>query len=48
MRLAPEVPVLTEVEAFPLQAAGDALERLRSGAIQGAVALVVDSDVRRL
>jgi propanol-preferring alcohol dehydrogenase len=48
MRLAPEVPVRTEVEAFPLQAAGDALERLRSGAINGAVALVVDSDVRRL
>jgi propanol-preferring alcohol dehydrogenase len=48
MRLAPGVPVRTEVEAFPLVAAGEALERLRSGAIHGAVALVVDSDVRRL
>jgi propanol-preferring alcohol dehydrogenase len=48
MRLAPEVPIRTDVEDFPLRAAGEALERLRSGAVRGAVALVVDSDVRRL
>lgn len=48
MRLAPEVPVRTEVEAFPLHAAGEALERLRSGAMHGAVALIVDSEARRL
>jgi D-arabinose 1-dehydrogenase-like Zn-dependent alcohol dehydrogenase len=29
----------TTVEAFPLEAANDALERLRSGAVNGAVAL---------
>jgi alcohol dehydrogenase, propanol-preferring len=48
MRLAPEVPVRTDVEAFPLRAAGEALERLRSGAVNGAVALVVDSEVSQL
>jgi hypothetical protein len=29
----------TEVEAFPLVAANEALERLRSGAVNGSVAL---------
>jgi len=33
--------VRTEVEAFPLEAAGEALERLRSGAVTGAVALSI-------
>jgi alcohol dehydrogenase, propanol-preferring len=41
MLLAPEVPVRTEVEAFPLPAADQALERLRSGTVTGAVALSV-------
>jgi alcohol dehydrogenase, propanol-preferring len=41
MALAPQVPVRTEVEAFPLAAAADALERLRSGAVNGAVALTL-------
>jgi propanol-preferring alcohol dehydrogenase len=41
MLLAPEVPVRTEVEAFPLPAANQALARLRSGAVSGAVALSV-------
>jgi alcohol dehydrogenase, propanol-preferring len=42
LALAPRVPVQTEVEAFPLSAAGEALARLRSGAVNGAVALSVD------
>jgi len=41
MMLAPEVPVRSEVEVFPLIAANQALERLRSGAVQGAVVLSV-------
>ena len=40
MALAPEVPVLTEVEAFPLERANEALERLRSGQVRGAVAII--------
>jgi propanol-preferring alcohol dehydrogenase len=39
MALAEGVPLHTTVEAFPLEAANDALERLRSGAVNGAVAL---------
>jgi propanol-preferring alcohol dehydrogenase len=41
MALAPRIPVRTEVEAFPLTAANEALARLRSGAVNGAVALSV-------
>jgi propanol-preferring alcohol dehydrogenase len=40
LALAPAVPVRTEVQTFPLSAAGDALERLRSGRIRGAAVLV--------
>lgn len=42
LALAPEVPVHTEVELFPLEQANEALERLRSGRIQGAAVLVID------
>ena len=42
MALAPQVPVKTEVEAFPLSAADEALERLRSGGVSGALALTID------
>jgi propanol-preferring alcohol dehydrogenase len=38
--IAPKVPVRTQVEAFPLEAANDALTRLRSGNINGAAVLV--------
>lgn len=41
LTLAPAVPVRTQVEAHPLEQANLALERLRSGAVRGAVALVV-------
>jgi propanol-preferring alcohol dehydrogenase len=39
--IAPRVPVRTEVETFPLEAANHALGRLREGQIQGAAVLVV-------
>ena len=41
LALAPQVPVRTEVESFPLAAANEALERLRSGRVRGAVVLEV-------
>lgn len=43
MALAPQVPVRTEVEVFPLLDANAALARLRSGGVRGAVALSVAS-----
>jgi propanol-preferring alcohol dehydrogenase len=36
MSLAPQVPVVTAVDAFPLRRAGDALAALRSGTVNGA------------
>jgi propanol-preferring alcohol dehydrogenase len=39
LALAPQVPVRTEVEAFPLAAANEALARLRRGEIRGAAVL---------
>jgi len=42
MALAPQVPVETDVETFPLGAANEALARLRSGAVDGAVVLSVE------
>ncbi len=41
MALAPRVPVRTEVEAFPLAEANEALARLRAGEIRGAAVLAV-------
>lgn len=41
LALAPAVPVRTHVETHPLEAANEALARLRSGAVQGSVALVI-------
>jgi propanol-preferring alcohol dehydrogenase len=41
LALAPRVPVRTEVEAFPLEQANEALDRLRSGQIRGAAVLRV-------
>ena len=40
LALAPLVPVRTEVETFPLREANEALDRLRTGRIQGAAVLV--------
>ena len=39
LALAPQVPVVTEVNAFPLVEANEALDALRSGKINGAVVL---------
>jgi propanol-preferring alcohol dehydrogenase len=41
LSLAPQVPVRTEVQTFPLAEANLALQRLRSGQIRGAAVLVV-------
>ena len=41
LELAPKVPVRTEVLTFPLEAANEALHRLRSGKLQGVVAVLV-------
>jgi propanol-preferring alcohol dehydrogenase len=42
LALAPEVPVRTEVERFPLAQANEALDRLRRGEVRGAAVLVVE------
>ncbi len=39
LALAPQVPVRTEVEAFPLEQANEALDRLRRGEVRGAAVL---------
>ena len=41
LTLAPEVPVTTTVEAFPLPAANTALRKLREGRLQGAAVLTM-------
>ena len=43
MRLAPEVPVRTEVEPYPLERANEALDRLRAGRVRGAAVLVMST-----
>jgi propanol-preferring alcohol dehydrogenase len=42
LALAPQVPVRTEVEPFPLAQANEALMRLRKGQIRGAAVLITD------
>jgi propanol-preferring alcohol dehydrogenase len=42
LALAPQVPVRTEVEPFPLEQANEALDRLRAGLVRGAAVLTVD------
>jgi propanol-preferring alcohol dehydrogenase len=42
MRLAPEIPVRTEVQPHPLERANEALDRLRAGQVRGAAVLVMD------
>jgi alcohol dehydrogenase, propanol-preferring len=44
LALAPKVPVRTEVQTFRLEEANEALDRLRSGKIQGAAVLAVDGN----
>ena len=40
LRIAPQVPVRTTVETFPLEQANEALGRVRDGRITGAAVLV--------
>ena len=40
LALAPRIPVRTTVEAFPLEDANEALEKLRAGGVEGALVLV--------
>ena len=42
--LAPRVPVRTAVQAFPLEAANEALTSLRTGKIKGAAVLMMDDE----
>lgn len=41
LALAPQVPVKTQVETFPLMQANQALDRLRAGQLQGSAVLVI-------
>jgi propanol-preferring alcohol dehydrogenase len=41
LELAPQVPVRTEVEVFPLEDADAALDSIRSGALRGAAVLSI-------
>jgi propanol-preferring alcohol dehydrogenase len=41
LALAPRVPVRTEIERYPLERAGEALDALRAGRVRGAAVLVV-------
>lgn len=43
LEIAPKVPVKTEVQPFPLEAANEALDCLRRGKIQGVAVLTMDS-----
>jgi propanol-preferring alcohol dehydrogenase len=47
LRVAPQVPVRTEVEALPLARANDALELLRSGGVRGSIVLQFASSAAR-
>jgi propanol-preferring alcohol dehydrogenase len=42
LRVAPQVPVRTHVQRFPLDAANEALAHLRGGEVQGAAVIAVD------
>jgi alcohol dehydrogenase, propanol-preferring len=41
LAIAPQIPMRTEVTVFPLEGANEAVDRLRSGALQGAAVLVM-------
>ena len=44
LKLAPRIPVRTEVEVFPLERAGAALDKLRSGKMRGAAVLTTSTN----
>jgi len=41
MHIAPQVPIKTHVQTYPLEAANEALSDLREGRVVGAAVLVV-------
>ena len=45
LALAPRIPIITEVQAFPLAYANDALTALRAGEITGSAVLVMSESV---
>ncbi|WP_281184831.1 hypothetical protein [Trichlorobacter lovleyi] len=47
LALAPQVPVRTEVTAFRLEQANEALAALRSGQLEGAGVLLIDEQIRK-
>jgi propanol-preferring alcohol dehydrogenase len=47
LALASRIPIETEVTAYPLEAAPEALDDLRSGQVRGAAVLVTDNEERR-
>lgn len=48
LKIAPEVPVKTEVQTFPLEAANEALNQLRSGEIEGSAVLNISEATQTL
>jgi propanol-preferring alcohol dehydrogenase len=46
LKLAPLVPVRTEIQKFPFTEANEALARLRTGQLQGAAVLVMESKLQ--
>ncbi|KAI9129655.1 zinc-dependent alcohol dehydrogenase family protein [Acaryochloris sp. CCMEE 5410] len=44
LTLAPQIPIQTQVQAFPLSTANEALSALRNGKVTGAVALVMTDE----
>jgi propanol-preferring alcohol dehydrogenase len=42
LALAPQVPVATTIQAFPLAQANEALDRLRAGKLAGAAVLILE------
>ena len=44
LKLAPEIPIRTEIKTYPLSLANEALSDLRNGRLQGAAVLVMDKN----
>jgi len=44
LKLAPEIPIQTEIKTYPLSLANEALDDLRNGRLQGAAVLVMDKN----
>jgi len=44
LAIAPKIPVITEVEEFPLSGANEALDRLREGNLTGAAVLITNDE----